>query len=318
MTTVNLKPVEKIEIITLSDNHVDLAAMDGSDIVTRAMPLKGNEFKNSILAEHGFAAVARTTAGSDAQTLLMDFGLSEDGAARNARTLEMDLTQVGAAVLSHGHVDHFGGLRELARSIGKTGVELVVHPSVFKPNRFLSAGSGFKIIMPQPDEEQIAAAGFKVVKSADPRLLLDATFLFLGEIPRLSEFEHGMLNAFSEVEGEEELDLLEDDTAIVMHLEGKGLVILSGCAHAGIINTVNHAVQTTGVSKVHAVMGGFHLTGPMFEPIIEDTVQALKEIGPDYVIPTHCTGRKAIQRFENEMPDAFILNMAGTTLTFSA
>ncbi len=318
MKTMNLNAVDKVEIITLEDNYVDLAAMDGSDIVTRAMPLKGNEFKNSILAEHGFAAVIRTTTGDIAKTVLLDFGLSEDVAAKNARTLNLDLKQVDAAVLSHGHIDHFGGLKKLGESIGKTDIELVVHPSVFKPNRFISAGSGFKIIMPTPDETEIKKAGFKVVKSATPYPMLDEDLLFLGEIPRISEFEHGMLNAFFENDGEEELDLLEDDTAIVMNLAEKGLIILSGCAHSGIINTVNYAKETTGISKVHVVMGGFHLTGPMFEPIIEETVRALKEIGPDYIIPTHCTGRKAIQRFENEMPDSFILNMAGTTLTFAA
>jgi 7,8-dihydropterin-6-yl-methyl-4-(beta-D-ribofuranosyl)aminobenzene 5'-phosphate synthase len=318
MTTMNLNAVDKVEIITLEDNYVDLAAMDGSDMVTRAMPLKGNEFKNSILAEHGFAALARTTKGDTAKTVLMDFGLSEDVAAKNALNLNLDLKQVDAAVLSHGHIDHFGGFRQLAESVGRKNIELVAHPSVFKPNRFVSAGSGFKIVMPTPDKAEFENAGFTVVSSETPHAMLDADVLFLGEIPRMSEFEHGMLNAFFGNDGEEEPDLLEDDTAIVMNLAGKGLIILSGCAHSGIINTVNYAKQTTGISKVHAVMGGFHLTGPMFESIIDDTVQALKEIGPDYIIPTHCTGRKAIQHFENEMPDSFILNMAGTTVTFTA
>ena len=104
----------------------------------------------------------------------------------------------------------------------------------------------------------------------------------------------------------------------MMNVKGKGLVILTGCAHAGIVNTVRHAVKITGVEKVCTVMGGFHLSGPFFEPIIEQTTEELKELNPLYVVPTHCTGRKAIMHIESEMPEKFILNMSGTKLTFSA
>ncbi len=103
-----------------------------------------------------------------------------------------------------------------------------------------------------------------------------------------------------------------------MNLRGKGLVVLSGCAHSGIINTVRHAMAVTGVGKVHAVMGGFHLSGPAFEAAIGPTAEELRKIGPDFVIPCHCTGRKAIMQVEQAMPGQFILNMSGTTLTFRA
>ena len=94
-------------------------------------------------------------------------------------------------------------------------------------------------------------------------------------------------------------------------------VVVSGCAHSGIINTVNYARQVTGLDRVHAVMGGFHLTGKHFEPVIEPTVQALKELAPDHVIPAHCTGRNAVNCIEREMPGKFRLNMAGTKITFA-
>jgi 7,8-dihydropterin-6-yl-methyl-4-(beta-D-ribofuranosyl)aminobenzene 5'-phosphate synthase len=101
-----------------------------------------------------------------------------------------------------------------------------------------------------------------------------------------------------------------------MNLKEKGLVILSGCAHAGIINTVQYAIEVTGIDKIHAVMGGFHLSGPFFETIIDRTTQELQNLHPTFVIPTHCTGRKAIMAIEKQMPNQFILNMAGTKLTF--
>ena len=102
----------------------------------------------------------------------------------------------------------------------------------------------------------------------------------------------------------------------MINVKGKGLVVISGCAHAGIINTVEYARKITGVDTVHAVIGGFHLTGPFFEPVIQPTIDAMKEIGPEYVIPLHCTGWKAMNRFAEEMPGQFILNTVGTTYTF--
>jgi 7,8-dihydropterin-6-yl-methyl-4-(beta-D-ribofuranosyl)aminobenzene 5'-phosphate synthase len=96
------------------------------------------------------------------------------------------------------------------------------------------------------------------------------------------------------------------------------LVVLTGCAHSGIVNTVNYARKVTGVDPVHVIMGGFHLTGPAFEPILGKTITELKKINPAYIVPTHCTGRKSIMEIEKAMPAQFIMNMAGTGLTFSS
>jgi len=103
-----------------------------------------------------------------------------------------------------------------------------------------------------------------------------------------------------------------------MHLKNKGLVVLSGCAHAGIVNTVQYAREVTGIDKVHVIMGGFHLSGALFEAIIGRTIEELKKLDPDYLIPCHCTGRKAVMEIEKAMPDKFILNMSGSRMTFAA
>ena len=131
--------------------------------------------------------------------------------------------------------------------------------------------------------------GVALLEKRGPHLLSDGFLLFLGEIPRSSDFERGMPNAFYEDQGVQKHDLIEDDTAIVANVKGRGLIILSGCAHSGIINTVRYAQEVTGVEKVFVVMGGFHLTGPDYASIINTTTDALKEIGPRYVVPTHCT-----------------------------
>jgi len=318
MPQVELNQVAKVEIWTLADNYVDLASGGNSAIVARAKPVKDMQVTNSVLAEHGFSALVTTTTGEKSRTMLFDFGFSEDAVARNAAALGADLTKVEVAALSHGHLDHFGGLAQVAASIGKRGLELVLHPIAFRRNRYMQPTQDIKFRMPPLEEEKVGAAGFKVTKSKEPLLLLNGDVLFLGEIPRRTSFEKGLPWAFYEENGQKVWDPTEDDTALVMNLGGKGLVVLTGCAHSGIVNTIEYAREITRINKVHAVMGGFHLTGPAFEPIIDDTVKSIRQIGPDYVIPTHCTGRKAILAFEKAMPGQFLVNMSGTKLTFAA
>jgi len=175
-----------------------------------------------------------------------------------------------------------------------------------------------RINFPPFTREAVQDMGIVVQERTRPHLLSDGFLLFLGEIPRKTDFERGMPNAFYEEQGEPKHDQIEDDSAIVANVKGQGLVILSGCAHSGIINTVRYAQEVTGVDKVFVVMGGFHLTGPDYASIINTTTDALKDIGPRYVVPTHCTGRNAVMHIEAEMGREFLLNMAGTKLTFSA
>jgi len=319
MANDKLKPVGKIEILTLQDNYIEMTATDNSAVVTRAIPLKEGYFRQSVLAEHGFSVVVKTGGNGTTKTFLFDFGFSEGGAAYNAGILGAELSSVEAVVLSHGHNDHIGGFEKLTEMIGKRNIPFVVHPTVFRHPRYLKLPvRDMKILFSPLEREQIAAAGLNLVESLDPLLLLDNTVLFLGEIPHKTDFEKGFPSAHYQEDGQEKWDPIEDDTSVVMHLKGKGLVVLSGCAHAGIVNTVNYAREVTGIDKVHTVMGGFHLSGVLFEGIIDRTVAEMKKINPDFIIPCHCTGRKAIMEFEKAMPGKFILNMSGTKMTFVA
>ena len=317
MSQTKLNAVDKVEILTLQDNYIEMTATDNSAVIARATLLKDGEFRASILAEHGLSAIVKTTLGDKTKTMLFDFGFSENGAAQNAANLGVDMTEVEAVALSHGHLDHIGGMEKLTALIGKRDIPLVVHPSVFKTPRYVKLGEEFKINFPKLTREMVKKAGLSAVESDKPYPLLDNTVLFLGEIPKQTDFEKGLPLAHCQKDGKEVWDAMEDDTSIVMNLKDKGLVILSGCAHAGIVNTVRCAMAVTGIDKVHVIMGGFHLSGPFFEPIIDRTTEELKEIHPAFIIPTHCTGRKAIMAMEKQMPEQFILNMAGTKLTFA-
>ncbi len=316
--TPAINEIDKVEILTLQDNYIDLVSQDNTEIVRRAMPLKGVEVKNSILAEHGFSSLVNAITGEVSRAILFDFGFSEHGAAFNADVLNTDLSTVETLALSHGHLDHVGGLENLTGKIGKEKIELVLHPEAFRNPRYLKAREGLKLYFPSFTREKAEAAGVKVVESKEPYVLADGAAVFLGEIPRTTDFEKGAPYLYYEENGEEKKDPIPDDSALSFHVKGKGLVILSGCAHAGIINTVKYAQQVTGIKKVFVIMGGFHLSGADFDTVIKPTADALKDIDPDYIVPTHCTGRKAIMYIEQEMPDQFILNMSGTKLTFKS
>ncbi|WP_300656059.1 MBL fold metallo-hydrolase [Pseudomonas sp.] len=316
--TISVNEADKVEILTLQDNYIDLVSGDSTEILKRALPVKGSEIKNSVLAEHGFSALVTIFTGARTHRILFDFGFSEHGAAFNVDALDVDLKEVETLVLSHGHIDHFGGMRQLVEKVGRKDIKLVVHPAAFRHPRYIKFTEEMRINFPPFTREAVKDMGVSLLEKSGPHLLADGFILFLGEIPRTSDFERGMPNAFYEDQGEAKHDSIEDDTAIVANVKGQGLVILSGCAHSGIINTVRYAQEVTGVEKVFVVMGGFHLTGPDYASIINTTTDALKDIRPRYIVPTHCTGRNAVMHIEQEMNREFLLNMAGTKLTFSA
>lgn len=316
MATIELKEVDKVEILTLQDNYIDLASQDGNEVVQRAMPLRGLEFSNSIAAEHGFAALVTITSGDSIRTVLFDFGFSEKGAFNNAQALNADLSTVEMLALSHGHVDHTGGFKSMVDGIGKKGLSMLSHPAAFRKDRVIKITEEFKIIMPHLAKEEISAAGVELVETAEPYPMLDGSLYFLGGIPRKTDFEKGAASFVYQENGEEKWDAIDDDTSLVAHVRGKGLVVLSGCAHAGIVNTVNYAKELTGVDDLYAVMGGFHLTGAEFAGMIEPTAAALKALNPHYIIPTHCTGRNASVKIQAEMPEQYLLNMSGTRMVF--
>jgi 7,8-dihydropterin-6-yl-methyl-4-(beta-D-ribofuranosyl)aminobenzene 5'-phosphate synthase len=316
---IGMNELDRVEVLTLLDNYIDMTAQDNSDMIQRGGGWKKGEVRKSILSEHGFSAVIRTTQGERTRAMIFDFGFSEIGAAYNARVLGVAMGEIEAIALSHGHGDHRGGFRELVGMIGKPGIEFVAHPSVFKEHRYAKVNKGeFKAWHPAFTRKFAEEAQTVIVETKEPRLMLGRDVLFLGEVPRRTDFEMGLPTAFYEENGVEKKDDIEDDTSLVMNLRGKGLIVLSGCAHSGIINTVRRAQEVTGIETVYAIMGGFHLGIPSAEPTIGRTIDAFLKIDPRYIVPTHCTGRRSIQKIEAAMPDRFILNMSGTRLTFAA
>lgn len=313
-----LREVDKVEILTLQDNYVDLVSRDNTEVVLRAMPLKDMQVKNSLLAEHGFSSIVTVTGNDQSRSILFDFGFSAHGAAFNADALGIDLSTIEACVISHGHLDHVGGMEELAGRIGKKGIPLIVHPEAFRNPRYLKVTEQFKVFFPPLTGQRVEAAGLALSATTQPYSFLDDAALFLGEVPRKTEFEKVGQDFCYQKDGQELWDDIIDDSAIVVNLRDKGLVVLSGCAHSGIINTLRYAQEVTGQKKIHAIMGGFHLNGADAAAVVNPTIEGLIGADPAYIIPTHCTGRKEVMEIERRMPDRFLLNMVGTKMTFSA
>ncbi len=316
MSQTELKPVKQVTITTITDNFVELLTMDNSEIVQRFIPMKDLKMRTAVLAEHGFSALMETSQADESHAVLMDFGQSEVVAPFNLEAMEIDLGKIEALALSHGHIDHTGALLAILRMMPARPVPLVLHPAAFRSTRYLKFPGDIKCHFPDFEKQKLTEAGADVIEASEPYALGEGTILFLGEIERSNDFEKGMPIAYYEDNGVERKDDIADDSALVANLEGKGLVILTGCAHAGIVNTVNYARKVTGIDDIHAIVGGYHLVGPQFEQLIARTIEELAGFSPDYVVPCHCTGRKAVIEFERTMPERFILNQSGTKLTF--
>ena len=170
-----------------------------------------------------------------------------------------------------------------------------------------------------PSKRDLEAEDVQIVEDCEPSMLIGGRALVTGQIPRTTGYEKGSPNQVAWIDGKWQADpWIHDDQAIVLNVKEKGLVVLTGCGHAGVVNTLRCARELTGVDQVHAVIGGFHLTGPVFEPIIAPTIAALKDFAPGIIVPQHCTGWRATHMIARDFPDAFVPNSVGTTLLIGA
>jgi 7,8-dihydropterin-6-yl-methyl-4-(beta-D-ribofuranosyl)aminobenzene 5'-phosphate synthase len=310
------REAESVQLTCLVDNSVDIL-LSNTEVARRA-PIRDDWSTKPLIAEHGFSAVLTLEDRGRRRKILFDSGLDPHAASQNAEVLDLDLGDCEAVISSHGHVDHTGGLLNIKNRIGKTQMPLLMHPYAFR-NRSVKFPDGRTFNLRPPDKKKLSEAGYNVVEKKGPSLWVDDFLLVTGQIPRTNDFEKGMPIHYAEVDGKLEPDpLIEDDQALVLLLRDKGLVVVTGCAHAGLINTLSYAKELTGEDRIYGVIGGMHLTGGLFEPIISRTITELKKIKPRFVIPCHCTGVRAVNEIMNQMPDSFIQNSVGTTYTFSS
>jgi 7,8-dihydropterin-6-yl-methyl-4-(beta-D-ribofuranosyl)aminobenzene 5'-phosphate synthase len=312
-----LKEVDRVEILIVIDNYVDVL-LTNTQVITRPPLAKGGDIpSDTLLAEHGLSMLVTVYEGKEKHAMLFDTGYSKIGVPHNLEQLKVDLRDMEAIVLSHGHMDHTGALYAILDKISGT-IPIFLHPGAFAGPRYFGLADGRKLLFPQTlVKEELVKRNVELMENKTPTLLAGKEIMVTGEVERITQFEKGLPNAVLERDGKIEKDPIADDQALVINLKGKGLVIIAGCSHAGIINTIFYAQKITGIEKVHAIVGGFHLSGPYFEQIIEQTINEFKDVRPEVLVPMHCTGWKAIKQISQEFPDAFVLSSVGSTITLS-
>lgn len=322
---IALEPVDVV-VTTLVDNVYD-ALLISDDSITRVPLAAGTaqapQFEPGctnvgLMAEHGFSALVTVRRGDTTTSVLFDTGLSPDAMVTNAGRLGLDLSGVHAVVLSHGHFDHAGGLAALAGRRGTRSLPAVVHPLVWTRRRLALPGGADDL--PTLSKRALAGEGFDVIERRQPSLVADGSILITGEVDRTTDFEHGMPPAHQRWTGTawEPDPLILDDQALVVNVRGKGLVIVTGCGHAGAVNIVRHAQRLTGVPRLHALLGGLHLGGAFFTPGIGPTVRALTELAPDLLAPGHCTGWRAQHALAAALPGSWVQGSSGTRYQLTA
>ncbi len=316
--TVCMNEVDGVEITSLVDNSVDIVSTIEREEVQKVQKwieaCKSEEWIKKHfrlpLAEHGFSVLVQVLCDGKSHKILFDCGGSPECVITNARRMGADLSSVEAIILSHGHSDHCGGLTSVLKAIQKEGLPLIVHEDMFK-TRGVAKSDGTVRKQPRlPTANQVKPA--KYVTTKQPYLLADDTILVTGEIPRKTDFEKGFLQQRVLIDGKWQPDTyVWDDRAIVISVKRKGLVVISGCAHAGIINSILYAQNITGITKILAIMGGFHLAGKEYEQRIGQTVRELKRINPTILVPTHCTGWRGFYAIREAMQQDCVWNSVG-------
>ncbi len=311
-----------VSITVLMDNRTDLLAKSTEEVEYRS--------GDPLRAEHGFAALVDLQPSG--ARILWDAGATADAVLENMKSLQIDPATIDVIAVSHGHDDHTTGLttvlramernpkphkwepdvprQELVRYAAGRRVPVVLHPAAFRERWSTPADRAWYGPAAPPPRAEWQAAGAEIVLSAGPHRLAPGAWT-TGMIPRASFETAGIPADWSYREGDVWThDKVEDDQAIVVNVKDKGLVVLSGCAHAGIVNTVNYAREISGRDTILAVIGGFHLAKAT-DSEIQQTVGEMRKFRPRYVIPCHCSGFTALNAMATALPEAFRQGLVG-------
>jgi 7,8-dihydropterin-6-yl-methyl-4-(beta-D-ribofuranosyl)aminobenzene 5'-phosphate synthase len=319
---IEQRGVDRVVVTTVVENFVDIVLRDDPPVRRKGIVPHFDPKQEAVIGENAIAFHIHVEWDYYAYDLLFDTGLTGDVLLHNARALGIPLERLDHVAISHGHPDHYGGLQKLLAA-RETPLPVSVHPDAFKP-RYLRWESGE--VSPYYNHpftrEKVVEAGGSLVEHTGA-LEIGPSLLATGQIPREVDFESGQPqigapNASNQItDGELGPDLVLDEQAIVVKVRDQGIVVVMGCGHPGAVNTLEYAMKLTETERVLGVFGGFHLGFPgVPDSKVEQTISAISDMGIPVVSPMHCTGMPVIMRFAQALPDSFVLNSAGTQVSF--
>jgi 7,8-dihydropterin-6-yl-methyl-4-(beta-D-ribofuranosyl)aminobenzene 5'-phosphate synthase len=319
---IDLEPVDEVVVTTLMDNVTDnLMANQGPArrVGMGGVPgrpsavMTGGEVPDALIAEHGFSVLVTVTKAGQVHRFLFDAGTSPDGVTENMRRLDVDPSSIEAIVCSHGHFDHTGGIDGLIRAVGRPNLPVLIHPHFWRRRRLQLPGRE-PLELPTTSPRALVEAGFDIIEDRQPSFLFGRSVLITGEVARTTGYEPGFPPQQAWLDGTWQPDpLVLDDQALIVNVAGRGLVVITGCGHAGVVNIARYARRLTGGQPLYALLGGFHLGGPVFEPLIPRVLDDLAALNPGVLVPAHCTGWRANHAMAARFPAAYIPNSVGTS-----
>jgi 7,8-dihydropterin-6-yl-methyl-4-(beta-D-ribofuranosyl)aminobenzene 5'-phosphate synthase len=319
---IDLEPVDSVVVTTLMDNVTDGLMTDqgparryvfGSGPRRASATMTGGQVPDGLIAEHGFSVLITVTKAGREHRFLFDTGTSPDGVTENMRRLDIDPSSIEAIVCSHGHFDHTTGLDGLIRALGPVNLPVLIHPHFWRRRRLQIPGREPRELA-TTSRSALTGAGFDIIEERQPSFLFSRSVLITGEVARTTGYEPGFPPQQAWLDGGWQPDpLVLDDQALIINVRDHGLVVLTGCGHAGVVNIARYAQRLTGGQPLYALLGGFHLGGPAFEPLIPRVLDELATMNPGVLVPAHCTGWRAQHAMSARFPAAFIPNSVGTS-----
>jgi len=326
---MTLHPVDRLEIQVLVDNVTDSLSRAPVFVTREWNMLRRNGLKRTsgpalCCANHGLALVLTLHRGGARHSFLFDGGPDPYAIERNGPKLGVDFGAIGAAMLSHGHWDHAGGIPKALEFItaanGGRPVPLHLHPGMFRERGGRQPDGGVFPMDRVPMPDDWAAMGAAPVVTDQPQALFDGALWISGEIPRRTSYERGLpgqVARATEADPWESDELLMDERFCAVHVRGRGLVVFSACSHAGIVNVLHAARASFPGVPLFAVMGGFHLSGEN-EAVIPQTVADLAGFDLPLLIPAHCTGWRAVNALERAFGERVVPAAVGKLFTLEA
>jgi 7,8-dihydropterin-6-yl-methyl-4-(beta-D-ribofuranosyl)aminobenzene 5'-phosphate synthase len=336
--------VDQVTVREITDNSHDIfqRGAEFPGLTVRRPGSPGAPQGRTLESEWGLALHLESRRGEEVKTYLLDFGFTPDVYANNLDLLKIDISKVDALIISHGHYDHVGGLMgflEANRSRMRPDLRLFTGGEDDFCHRFLrNADGSFEEFGSTLDRRKLKALDVVPVLSEAPIIVEDHAFT-TGTVPRTS-IEHVLPNSWvafgvreglgcdasaymnhhftaDELAGKPQPDQHWHEHATCFRLGDRGLVVISSCGHAGIVNTLRRAQEITGIDKIFALVGGFHLA-PAPDDYLRSVMAELKKFDIEHVLPMHCSGQNFIDLAKQEMPEKLVLCGTGSRFTFTA